>query len=76
MENIAAVRQEMLDLLGLQMEALDSPQGLNDIQLRECYLRQNRVQELREILQAASSAEDGNHPTSSATQSAVLTNAA
>lgn len=72
MENIAAVRQEMLDLLGLQMEALDSPQGLTDVQLRECYLRQNRVQELREIMQAAANPQSDNNSKSSA----ILTSAA
>jgi hypothetical protein len=54
---MVAVRPEILDLLRLQMEALDSPQGLTDAQLRECYVRQNRVQEFREKLQAASKLE-------------------
>jgi uncharacterized protein YnzC (UPF0291/DUF896 family) len=54
LEDMAALRQEMLSLLRQQMEALDSPAGLTVNQLRECYLRQNRVQELREMLQAAS----------------------
>jgi len=47
-----AVREEMLDLLRQQMEALDSPLGLTDARLTECYDRQVRVQELRERLQA------------------------
>lgn len=51
---MAAVRQEIMNLLREQMAVLDSPQGLTDDQLRECYLRQNRVQELRELLQSAS----------------------
>jgi hypothetical protein len=51
--NMETLRQEILGLLRQQMQALDSPGGLTDEQLRECYLRQNRVQELREILQAA-----------------------
>jgi hypothetical protein len=54
LEDVVAVRQEILELLLLQMEALDSPEGLTDAQLRECYIRRNRVQELREKLQAAS----------------------
>ena len=53
LEDMAAIRQEMLSLLRQQMEALNSA-GLTVDQLRECYLRQNRVQELREMLQAAS----------------------
>jgi hypothetical protein len=51
--NLMAVRQEILDLLGQQMKVLDSPLGLTIDQLRECYLRQSRVQELREQLQMA-----------------------
>jgi hypothetical protein len=54
---VMAVRQEILDLLRQQMDALDSPQGLTEEQLRECYDRQTRVQELREKLEAASNAE-------------------
>lgn len=52
-EDIAAVRREILDLLRQQMEALDSPLGLSDARLTECYERQARVQELRDKLQAA-----------------------
>ncbi len=51
-KDIVAVRREMLDLLRQQMESLDSPGGLTDSELIECYNRQGRVQELREKLQA------------------------
>jgi hypothetical protein len=51
-EDIVAVRREMLDLLCQQVECLDSPGGLTDNQLLECYNRQGRVQQLREKLQA------------------------
>ena len=51
-DDMAAVRREILDLLRLQIEALDSPLGLTDARLTECYERQARVQELREKLQA------------------------
>ena len=54
-EEIVAVRQEILELLRQQMEALDSPLGLTDARLTECYERQARVHELREKLQAFSS---------------------
>ena len=54
LEDMVAVRQEILELLLLQMEALDSPQGLTDSESTLCCLRQKRVQELREKLQAAS----------------------
>ncbi|MFZ0293712.1 MAG: hypothetical protein WAL52_08925 [Candidatus Sulfotelmatobacter sp.] len=50
-KDIVAVREEMLALLRQQMESLDSPEGLTDSQLIECYNRQGRVQELRERLQ-------------------------
>jgi crotonobetainyl-CoA:carnitine CoA-transferase CaiB-like acyl-CoA transferase len=53
--DIAALRREIMDLLRQQIEALDSPQGLTDSRLTECYARQARVQELREQLQAATS---------------------
>ena len=56
-EDIATVRREMLYLLGQQMEALNSPLGLTDDRLRECYDRQMRVQELREKLQSSLNAE-------------------
>ena len=56
-EEIVAVRQEILELLRRQMEALDSPLGLTDDRLIECYERQARVQELREKLQALSSSQ-------------------
>jgi len=58
-EEIVAVRQEILELLSLQMEALDSPMGLTEARLSECYERQARVQELREKLQALSNSECG-----------------
>lgn len=50
--DIAVVRREIMELLRQQMEALDSPNGLTDARLTECYQRQARVQELRETLQA------------------------
>ena len=58
-EERVAVRQEILYLLGQQMDALDSPLGLTDARLSECYERQARVQELREKLQALSNSECG-----------------
>jgi hypothetical protein len=51
-EDRVAVRREMMDLLRQQVEALDSPLGLTDEKLRECYERQARVQALRDKLQA------------------------
>jgi hypothetical protein len=48
---VGVVRREILDLLRQQMDALNSPLGLTDEKLRECYERQARVQELREQLQ-------------------------
>ena len=61
-EDIVAVRREMLDLLRQQMEVLNSAPELTDSQLRECYDRQGRVQELREKLQASLSWEPQNRP--------------
>jgi hypothetical protein len=56
-DDMMAVRQQIMYLLHQQMEALDSPQGLTDEILTECYERQARVQELRERLQALANLE-------------------
>src|SRR6266853_6802712 len=55
-EELVAMRQEIMQLLCQQLDALDSPLGLSDARLRECYERQARVQELREKMQAVSNA--------------------
>jgi hypothetical protein len=54
---VMAVRAEITSLLRQQLEALDSPDGLTDSKLMECYDRQSRVQELREELQGLSTPE-------------------
>jgi hypothetical protein len=54
-EDMTAVRKQIVHLLHQQMEALDSPLGLTDERLTECYERQARVQELRDRLQALAS---------------------
>jgi hypothetical protein len=61
-EDIVAVRGEMLDLLRQQMEVLDSAPELTDSQLRECYDRQGRVQQLREKFEASLNGEPQNRP--------------
>jgi hypothetical protein len=63
-EEIAAVRQQIMNLLREQMETLDSPLGLTDERLSECYRRQERVQELRERLQALAGAGPLTNPAS------------
>ncbi|MGA7402881.1 MAG: hypothetical protein WCC99_02955 [Candidatus Sulfotelmatobacter sp.] len=55
-EALVTVRREMMDLLRQQVEALNSPLGLTDEKLRECYERQARVQELREKLEETANA--------------------
>ncbi|MGD1023634.1 MAG: hypothetical protein ABR880_12685 [Candidatus Sulfotelmatobacter sp.] len=55
-EDLVALRREIMDLLRQQMEALNSPLGLTDEKLRECYERQARVQELRQKLQDSANA--------------------
>jgi hypothetical protein len=54
LDEMAVLRQEIMSPLTQQMKDLNSPLGLTDAQLKECYSRQTRVQELRERLQAAS----------------------
>lgn len=56
-EEIAAVRREIINLLRRQMEALDSPEGMTDSTLTECYERQDQVRTLRDRLQAISRPE-------------------
>lgn len=51
-EGATGIRREMMNLLRQQVKILDSSRELSDIQLRECYDRQSRVQALREELQA------------------------
>jgi hypothetical protein len=51
-EGATGIRREMMNLLRQQVKILDSSRELSDIQLRECYDRQSRVQALREKLQA------------------------
>ena len=63
-EEIAAVRQQIMNLLREQMETLDSRLGLSDERLSECYRRQERVQELRERLQALASTAPATNPAS------------
>jgi hypothetical protein len=61
-EDLVSVRHEMMELLRQQMEVLNSSPDLSDSQLMECYDRQSRVQDLRELLQAASCAECESSP--------------
>lgn len=44
------VRQEIIQLLRAQLEALAELSGLTDAQLTACYKRQQRVRELRDLL--------------------------
>ena len=47
------VRQEIIQLLRMQLEALADLSGLTDAQLTACYQRQERVRELRDQLSLA-----------------------
>ena len=44
------VRQEIIQLLCAQLEALADLSGLSDVQLAACYERQERVRQLRDQL--------------------------
>jgi|SRR5579863_8729955 len=52
LDDMVAVRREILALLHQQLAVLDSAPELTDDQLIECYDRQGRVLELRDQLQA------------------------
>ena len=54
------VRQEIIQLLGAQLEALADLSGLTDAQLIACYTRQERVRELRDRLTLAMDLEPEN----------------
>jgi hypothetical protein len=44
------LRQAILQLLHAQMQALEEPSRLSDVELANCYRRQERVSELRDQL--------------------------
>lgn len=56
-EDIAIVREDMLKLLSLQMDALGSPLGLTDCQIKECCDRQARVLQMREKIESLRESE-------------------
>ena len=49
-EDCHELRQEILQLLCAQMQALEQPSRLSDVELSACYRRQERVAELRDQL--------------------------
>jgi hypothetical protein len=61
LEDMVAVRREILDLLHQQMAVLNSGLEVTDDQLRSCYDRQGRVEELRDKLQACLNFEQQSH---------------
>ena len=58
------MRQEIIQLLRAQLDALANLSGVTDAQLTACYERQERVRQLRDQLSAASDwrAEETNVP--------------
>jgi hypothetical protein len=49
-EDCHELRQEILQLLHDQMQALEEPSRLSDVELANCYRRQEKVSELRDQL--------------------------
>lgn len=49
-EDFESLRLEMIRLLHAQVRVLDRPSGLTDLELADCYLRHERVRELRDRL--------------------------
>jgi hypothetical protein len=52
-EDCHALRQEILQLLEAQMQALEDSSRLSDLELSACYRRQEKVSELRDQLSIA-----------------------
>ena len=52
-EDCHGLRQEILQLLRAQMQALEEPSRLSDVELAACYRRQEKVGELRDQLYIA-----------------------
>ena len=52
------MRQEIIQLLRAQLEALADLSGLTDAQLAICYRRQERVRQLRDQLSAGTTLPD------------------
>ena len=49
-EDCHGLRQEIIQLLRAQMQALEEPSRLSDVELAACYRRQEKVGELRDQL--------------------------
>src|ERR1700738_2028882 len=49
-EDCHGLRQEIIELLRAQMQALEEPSRLSDVELAACYRRQEKVGELRDQL--------------------------
>ena len=52
-EDCHGLRQEIIQLLRAQMQALEEPSRLSDVELAACYRRQEKVSELRDQLSIA-----------------------
>ena len=48
-EGSQELREEILQLLRAQMQALEQPSRLSDVELSACYRRQEKVGELRDL---------------------------
>jgi predicted metal-dependent hydrolase len=53
-QDFDSLRTEMIRLLQAQMQALATPSGLSDMELTACYMRHERVRELRDRLTQSS----------------------
>jgi hypothetical protein len=84
-EECQELREEILQLLHAQMQALQQPSRLSDVELSACYRRQEKVGELRDLLlialnphaaPAPDSADLSSAPIPSATSSSPASQAA
>jgi len=66
------LREEILQLLRAQMQALEQPSRLSDVELSACYRRQEKVGELRDLLFIALNPQAGPEPDSGDVSSAPI----
>ncbi len=71
-EGCQELREEILHLLRAQMQALEQPSRLSDVELSACYRRQEKVAALRDLLFIALNPQAAPAPDSGDQSSALI----